>query len=113
MNYNSGDSIILIQKQEARTESYLNYKRTVKRLSEAQKKYSSALHFDTENILKRDSASIKIKQIGNLFPLLEIYKGTIDTLNLVIEDDAPIQIEKYQEKRNKISNEIKQKIINL
>ena len=60
-----------------------------------------------------DSASIKIKQIGNLFPLLEIYKGTIDTLNLVIEDDAPIQIEKYQEKRNKISNEIKQKIINL
>ena len=113
VNYNSGDSIILIQKQEARTESYLNYKRTVKRLSEAQKKYSSALHFDTENILKRDSASIKIKQIGNLFPLLEIYKGTIDTLNLVIEDDAPIQIGKYLEKRNKISNEIKQNILNL
>ena len=113
VDYYSGDSIIIVQKQEARTESYLNYKRTVKRLTEAQKKYSSALHFDTENILKRDSASIKIKQIGNLFPLLEIYKGTIDTLNLVIEDDAPIQIEKYQEKRNKISNEIKQKIINL
>ena len=40
-------------------------------------------------------------------------KGIIDTLNMVIEDDAPIQVEKYQEKRNKISEELKQKILNL
>lgn len=113
VNYNSGDSIILVQKQEARTDSYLNYKRTSERLVEAQKKYRSALKCDTKNILKRDSASIKIKQIDNLFPLLGVYKGTIDTLNLVIEDDAPIQVEKYQEKRNKISEELKQKIFNL
>lgn len=113
VNYNSGDSIVLVQKQEARTDSYLNYKRTSERLAEAQKKYRLALKCDTKNLLKRDSASIKIKQIDNLFPLLEVYKGTIDTLNLVIEDDAPIQVEKYQEKRNKISEELKQKIFNL
>ena len=111
--YNSGDSIILVQKQEARTESNLNYQRTTERLTEAQEKYSSALEYDTKNTLKRDSASIKIKLIDNLLPLLEVYKGTIDTLNLVIEDDAPIQVEKYQEKRNKISEELKQKIFNL
>ncbi len=111
--YNSGDSIILVQKQEARTESYLNYKRTSERLAEAQKNFSSALECDTKNTLKRDSASVKIKQIDNLFPLLEVYKGTIDTLNLVKEDDAPIQVEIYQEKRNKISEELKQKIFNL
>lgn len=111
--YNSGDSIILVQKQEARTESCLNYERTFERLAEAQKKFSSALKCDTKNTLKRDSASIKKKQIENLFPLLEIYKGAIDTLNLVTEDDAPIQVEIYQEKRNKISDELIQKIFNL
>lgn len=113
LRYNSGDSIIHVQKQEARTESDLNYKRTTVRLYEALKEFRSALECDTENTLKRDSASIKIKQLENLFPLLEVYKGTIDTLNLVIEDDAPIQVEKYREKRNKISDELKQKIFNL
>lgn len=67
----------------------------------------------SKNVIKRDSASIKIEQIDGLFPLLEVYKGIIDTLNMVIEDDAPIQVKKYQEKRNKISEELKQKILNL
>lgn len=111
--YNSGDSIILVQKQEARTENYLNYKRTTERLTEAQKKFISALECNTKNTFKRDSASNKIKLIDNIFPLLEVYKGTIDTLNIVTEDEAPIQVEKYQEKRNKISDELKQKIFNL
>ena len=113
LNYYSGDSIILAQKQEARTENYLNHKRTTDRLIEAQKKYGIALKYETKNVIKRDSASIKIEQIDGLFPLLEVYKGIIDTLNMVIEDDAPIQVEKYQEKRNKISEELKQKILNL
>ncbi len=113
LNYYSGDSIILVQKQEARTENYLNHKRTTDRLIEAQKKYGIALKYETKNVIKRDSASIKIEQIDGLFPLLEVYKGIIDTLNIVIEDDAPIQVEKYQEKRNKISEELKQKILNL
>lgn len=113
LHYNSGDSIIRVQKQEARTEPYLNYERTTERLIEVQKKFRTALACVTKNTLKRDSASVKIKQIDNLFPLLETYKGTIDTLELLIEDDAPIQIEKYQEKRNKISEELKQKILKL
>ena len=113
LNYYSGDSIILVLKQEARTENYLNHKRTTDRLIEAQKKYGIALKYETKNVIKRDSASIKIEQIDGLFPLLEVYKGIIDTLNMVIEDDAPIQVEKYQEKRNKISEELKQKILNL
>lgn len=113
LHYNSGDSIILVQKQEARTEPYLNYNRTIERLIEGQKKFRTALECETKNTLMRDSASFKIEQIDNLFPLLEIYKGTIDTLNVVIEDDAPIQIEKYQEKRNKISEELKQIILKL
>lgn len=113
LNYYSGDSIILVQKQEAMTENYLNHKRTTDRLIEAQKKYGIALKCETKNVIKLDSASIKIEQIDGLFPLLEVYKGIIDTLNMVIEDDAPIQVEKYQEKRNKISEELKQKILNL
>ena len=113
LNYYSGDSIILVQKQEARTENYLNHKRTTDRLIEAQKKYGIALKCGTKNVIKQDSASIKIEQIDVLFPLLEVYKGIIDTLNMVIEDVAPIQVEKYQEKRNKISEELKQKILNL
>ena len=113
LNYYSGDSIILVLKQEARTENYLNHKRTTDRLIEAQKKDGIALKCETKNVIKRDSASIKIEQIDGLFPLLEVYKGIIDTLNMVIEDDAPIQVEKYQEKRNKISEELKQKILNL
>ena len=113
LNYYSGDSIILVLKQEARTENYLNHKRTTDRLIEAQKKYGIALKCETKNVIKQDSASIKIEQIDVLFPLLEVYKGIVDTLNMVIEDDAPIQVEKYQEKRNKISEELKQKIHNL
>lgn len=113
LHYNSGDSIILVQKHETKTETYLSYKRTIDRLIEARKKFKMALRCDTKNTLKRDSASFKIIQINNMFPLLEVYKGTCDTLNLVIEDDVPIQIEKYQEKRNKISDELKQKILNL
>ena len=113
LHYNSGDSIIHVQKQEAKIEDALNYKRTTDRLIDAQKRFNTALKYDTKNTIKRDSASIKIKQIDSLFYLLEVYKGAIDTLTLVIEDDAPIKIEKYQEKRNKISNELKQKILSL
>lgn len=113
LHYNSGDSIIQVQKHEARTESYLNYRRTSERLAEARKKFSSALECETTNTIKRDSASIKIRQINNIFSLLEIYRGTVDTLNLVIEDDLPIQVEKYQEKRNKISDELKHIILDL
>ena len=111
--YNSGDSIINILKQEARTEPYINYKSTTERLTEVQKKFSSALECDTKNTQKRDSASFKIKQIDNLFPLLEDYRGTIETLNQLMEDDAPKAIKEYKKKRNIISENLKQKILNL
>lgn len=110
---NSGDSIIHILKQEVRTEPHVNYKRTTDRLNEAQKEYCSALKCDTENAHKQDSAEIKIRQINNFYPLLDIYKGVLDTLNQAIEDDLPIVIEQYKKKRNIISENLKQKIINL
>lgn len=113
MNYNSADSILFIQKQNAHAVGNINYEKVVAGLEEAKKYFDTALGYETKDLSRIDSASIKIHKIEELYPLLNRYKGALDTLSLAIEDDLPIQISKYQKITGTISDQIRLKIIDL
>ena len=110
---NSGDSIVTLQKQEAKTTSYINYELTKNRLDGAKKLYLKAVNEDTENKLAKDSVQRRIVTIQNLFIDLKVYKGVCDTLSIVTNEDLPIQIEIYSERRELLSETLKTKINNL
>lgn len=103
----SADSVLTIQKQEARTDSHINCELAYDRLREAYDLLGIALTYESRDIVTRDSAIMKRDRVEALLPLLEEYIGIVDTLNQVVEDDLPIQVAKYTDKRNKASEEIK------
>ena len=110
---NSGDSVITLQKQEAKIASHINYELTKNRLSSAKRLYQRAISEDTESKLAKDSVQMRIVSIQNLFTDLKVYKGICDTLSLVINEDLPIQIEIYSERRKQLSETLKTKIKNI
>lgn len=110
---NSGDSIIRIQRQEAQSSGLINYEIYSERFHKAIEKYSAALKQPSANPHRQDSIKKTISDIENLLPILEQYKGVTDTLKQVVEDDLPIQIENYTDKKNKLSKKLKQHILEL
>lgn len=110
---NSGDSIVRIQQQEARSEGAIDYDISYERFQKAIGKYSQALKQPSSDHHKQDSIKIIISNIKSLFPILEEYKGINDTLQQVIEDELPIQIDNYTHKKEEILKKLKQHILEL
>lgn len=110
---NSGDSIVRIQQQEAKSEGSIDYDISFERFQKAIGKYSQALEQPSSDHHKQDSIKIIISNIKSLFPILEEYKGINDTLQQVIEDELPIQIDNYTHKKEEILKKLKQHILKL
>ena len=110
---NSGDSIVRIQQQEAKSEGSIDYDISFERFQKAIGKYSQALEQPSSDHHKQDSIKIIISNIRSLFPILEEYKGINDTLQQVIEDELPIQIDNYTHKKEEILKKLKQHILKL
>ena len=107
---NSGDSIIGLQKQELRDVKYVNHSVALNRLIGAKNYYTKALLENADYPEANDSISGRIEAIDNIFPMLEQYKGICDTLDFVIKEDLPIQVEIFSTKRDEISKMLKLKI---
>ncbi len=107
---NSGDSIIGLQKQELRDVKYVNHSVALNRLIGAKNYYTKALLENADSPAVNDSISGRIEAIDNIFPVLEQYKGVCDTLDFVIKEDLPTQVEIFSAKRDEISKMLKQKI---
>lgn len=110
---NSGDSIISLQKQEATEIKVLNYGMTLNRLNNAEAIYTKALREVTDDKSARDSIRNRIVFIQEIIVALDEYKGVCDTLDFVTNEDLPIQISIFSEKRDRISETLKNKISNL
>lgn len=108
---NKGDSILYLQKQEAKDIKYLNSKVVRNRLYQANINYTKALKESYENVSIRDSIIHRTNAIRQMFVILDEYQGICDTLDFVTQEDLPIQIDKYSRKRDKVSDIIKNKII--
>ena len=109
----SGDSIIMLQKQEAKEVGLINYELTSNRLNKAKAKYVRAMREDTEYKLAKDSVRKRIDSIHSLLVDLKVYKGVCDTVGIAIHDNLPIQIEIFSARRDKLSKTLKTKINNL
>ena len=111
---NSGDSIINIEKDHAVTDIPIDIISSRKRLNEAADFYNRALQ-EKEGIVaeRRDSITNKIEVIRSLSPIYDIYEGVCDSLKMAIEDAAEIQSELLKNKRDNISNKIKEIIVTL
>jgi serine/threonine protein kinase len=111
---NSGDSIINIEKDHAVTDIPIDIITSRKRLNEAVDFYNRALQ-EKEGIVAKRRVSItnKIEAIRNLSPLYDIYEGVCDSLKMAIEDGAEIQSELLKNKRDNISDKIKEIIVTL
>lgn len=110
---NSGDSIISLQKQEAAEIKVLNHGMTLNRLNNAKAIYAKALKEATDDKSARDSIRNRIAFIQEIIVALNEYKGVCDTLDFVTNEDLPIQISIFSEKRDRISETLKNKISKL
>ena len=107
---NKGDSILNLQKNEINDIKYIKYEVARNKLSNANHNYMMALKESFDNKLLRDSIQHRINTIRHIFVLLEEYKGVCDTLDLVTQEDLPIQIGIYSRKQEDISDIIKNTI---
>lgn len=110
---NSGDSIISIEKNNADSNTPIDPNISEKRLREASAFYEKALKEDDLQSFRKDSVINRINAISELYPLYNRYKGICDSLQMAKDDGAEIMQVKMEEKRDKTSNIIKNKIINL
>lgn len=111
---NKGDSILNLQKQEANNAKYISYAVTRDRLYDANVYYTKALdEFIDNKKIKEDSIRQRIMYVQEIIYVLEKYKGINDTLDFVIEEDLPTQIEIFSKKRDSMSYIIKNKIYKL
>ena len=110
---NSGDSIIMLQKQEAGRVEYVNYEISVDRLKAAASRYSQAIGEAGADEKARDSLNDKVVRLEKLLGALEEYKGVCDTLDFVMQEDLPTQVALYSERRSRMSEMLKNKIAEL
>lgn len=110
---NSADSIIRIEKTNAEGEQPIDALLSEKHLRKATVFYKNALQEEVSDPLRKDSIQNRIKAIYKLSPLYERYKGVCDSLQMAIDDEAEIQKTLLEERRNDISDIIKNKIIEL
>lgn len=103
----SGDSILSLLKHENSSAEYVNYSLSLNWLKAAAAEYSKALNEPQENKSAQDSLYTRMARIQNTLRILEDYKGVCDTLDLVINDNLPIQIELYSKKKDRISQILK------
>lgn len=110
---NSGDSIINIEKNNANSTSPVEYPASINHLNEAVRYYERALDEECEDIHRKDSITNRIEGIKELPSLFEKYKGVCDSLKIAEEDDVEIQKVFFKERRDAMSDIIKNKIIKL
>ena len=108
---NSGDSIINIEKDNAATDNPVENITSRKRLNEAVEFYKRALQEKEYITERRDSINNRINAIREMSDLYNKYEDVCDSLNMAKEVDLEIQSAFYEDKRNNISNIIKNKII--
>ena len=109
---NKADSIMAIEKSDAKGEEPVDYEQTKYRLAEIVSIYEHAIN-EASDQTQIDTIKNHIKEIQSLEALFDIYKGTCDSLKIAIEDGAEIQISLLREKRKKTSDIIKNKISKL
>lgn len=110
---NSGDSIINIEKDNANRILPIEYEPSINHLNEAVEYYEKALSEENKDELRKDSIVNRMEAINELSSLYSKYKDVCDSLQIAIEDEADIQEAFLREKRDKISDIIKNKIIKL
>lgn len=110
---NSGDSIINIEKDNAETDNPVENVTSRKRLNEAVEFYKRALQEEDYIAERRDSINNRINAILGMSELYNKYEDVCDSLNMAKEVDLEIQSSLFEDKRNNISNIIKNKIIAL
>ena len=109
----SADSIIYIEKNNAESESPIEFNSSEKRLRDAVDFYRNALQKEGSDPLRKDSIQNRINSIKKLYPLYEKYKGIYDSLQMAIDDEAEIQKVLLEERYNEMSDIIKNNIIKL
>lgn len=111
---NRGDSIINIECQDAGSLSLVDRATSECRLFEAVAFYEKALRQETDDYKRRkqvEKRTWNIKEV--ILPMLEHYEGICDTLRIAEEDNVPLRIEEFMAKKERVSNEIKSKIVDL
>ena len=111
---NRGDSIINIECQDAGSLSLVDRATSECRLFEAVAFYEKALRQETDDYKRRkqvEKRTWNIKEV--ILPMLEHYEGICDTLRIAEEDTVPLRIEEFMAKKERVSNEIKSKIVDL
>lgn len=109
----SGDSIINIEKDNAKNEMPIDSVISRKRLNEAVCFYTMALKEDDYIEERRDSIKKRIQTIHGMTTLFDTYEGVLDSLNIAIDVGAEIQTIILKDKRDVISNKIKNIILTL
>ncbi len=111
---NKGDSIVNIEKQDARMVSLIHARTSETRLRDAVETYEEALKEVTDEFDRREQIERRILSVKqDLLPVLSLYQRVCDTLRVAEEDDVPIRIDEYMGKRKKLSDLIKIKLMDL
>ena len=109
---NKADSIMAIEKSDAKGEEPVDYDQTKHRLDEIVSIYENAIK-ETTDQTQIDIINNHIKEIQSLTAIFDAYRGVSDSLKMAIEDGAEIQMSLLREKRKKTSDNIKNKISKL
>ena len=110
---NSGDSIINIEKSNAKGASPIEYESSSKRLNEALDYYEKALCEEVDDELARDAVHRRITEIGKLTPLFSELAELDTQLKMAIEDKAHVTESELRSKKDSLSNIIKIKLLDL
>lgn len=110
---NRGDSIVNIEKDNAKSDTPVEKLASRERLTEAIELYTKALEEQDFDASRKDSVINKVKAIQGLLPLYDKYKGICDSLDLANEYGADMRSKEYEEKQKHLSSQIKTNIINL
>lgn len=114
----SADSIVRIEKDNARLARPVEATASLKHLRRAARLYGVACAEKVEegNAAERarqDSAAQRLRVIEGLYPLFDRYRGISDTLAVAREDDMPEQTKLFTDKRDMTSDIIKRIIKDL
>lgn len=110
---NSGDSIIRIEKDDAKQTALVSDSITRLRLNKAVDFYKKALQESDYDFARRDCVERRIETINELPQLFDSYKIVSDSLIKAIDLELEFQIDRLKKVQVQMSDKIKNKIISL